>query len=188
MFDFLKPKPKTSRREEIAGLIGYFNLGEWWYSSLTEHERQRLDGNRLTKDNILGTSETPTKVFTGLANGCGKDATPDLYRKLMALAEQYRNDDRDIIATHFMLQSQAVIYFRNRETWPNAVEAFVRACREEVRISSAVAKAFKKDTGSLPTNTTLQKYARFLEEEGKLDELKELILKAKKEHWPGKWG
>jgi hypothetical protein len=183
MFGFLKQKPP----KKIGGMIGFFGLGDWWLNTLTDAERKQLGGDRLIERDIVDAITTRTKYFTGLANGCGNDSTPVLYRKLMDQAEAARNDDTDLFGTHFMLHSQTTIYRKNRDKWPGALEAFVRACREQVRISAGVTQAFKSDTPILPSKGALSDYVAYLQERGLQGELHTLIERAKKEGWPGKW-
>lgn len=187
----------------VGGEIGYYGLGEWWATELTEAERTRLEDvfhpmgspnpRPLTEGKILrreGLTATPHGFLSALIGWLR--ATPEdrvTRRKIRAKIAELVVLESNPAALHFSLQALIKEYYRDRNEEPDALEAAIQACRDQIKIAPAVASRMQAEylSSPLPSHVGYQQLAIILEKSGSYSEAIELCQCAQAAGWAGEW-
>jgi hypothetical protein len=87
-----------SKQEKVEGLIAYYKLQDWWFSSFTNDEREYIDSrcqslHSLTKGTVLERQQPAPEFLNGLNTWfrSNKDSTiaERIHRKLVELGKEF---------------------------------------------------------------------------------------------------
>ena len=188
-----------SSKPKVEGEIGFFGLADWWLSTFTEQERRRIEtvyqplgGSHgdLTKGKIETTSQTAVGLLSGLAAWFEKPNDYDLAHKILSKAWLLIPGCPEVLDIHFAYQSMIEVFYRNRDTHPEALPLAIKACEEQIAMAPAAAKAFPNEpyfAGRLPAHKGYLQLAVIREKEGDYQEAKRLSQKAQRQGWDGDW-
>lgn len=194
MFGFSYKKP------EVKGDIGCFGLQDWWLSAFTQEERDHIEdifhpmgsnpnSKPLTEGEISWTSQTAVGLLQALAGWFNNPRDREIAKKIIAEAEELAPMGGNVLDRHFTLSEKMVIYYRERETSPEAMEKAIQVCREQISISPQAAAAFLKEYPEqpLPAHAGYRQLRIILEKQGKYDEAIDLCEQAKQQGWADNW-
>lgn len=130
-----------NKRNEIKGELGYFELQDWWFSTFTQEERDHIEevfkplggdpnAKPLTEGDISWTSQTAAGLLQALAGWFNNPKDREIVKKIIAKAEELAPIRGNVLDRHFTLSEKMVIYYREREISPEAMEKAIQACRE----------------------------------------------------------
>jgi len=189
-----------NKKTGIKGEIGYYGLQDWWLTAFTQEERDHIedvfkplgsDSNTkpLAEGEISWSSGTAAKLLHSLAGWFNNPRDRELAKKIIQKADELAPKGADILDYHFTLQTKMEIYYRERETSPEAMETAINACKEQINIAPQAAAAFLKEypEQSLPAHAGYSQLRIILEKQGKFDEAIGLCEQAKKQNWTGNW-
>ena len=184
------------RHNPVGGEIGYRKLNEWWSTAFTNAERSRImevfrplgSGNSaLLEGNILSSSQSTLSFLTDLAGWFKKDCDRPIGYKILAKAEQLVPSSTSVLDRHFFYQAKIEMYYADRNDPRHLVEAEY-ACRSQIAISNAAAKAFAKEyPGALPEHKGYNQLTIILHDRGARVEAIEIARRALSEGWSGDW-
>ena len=87
------------RQPKVEGLLGYYGLGEWWLSTFTSTERERIEAayqpmsdrpgsHPLTQGRVKSTSQTAIDFLSGLASWFRKVADASISQRIRAKMDE----------------------------------------------------------------------------------------------------
>ena len=179
-------------KQKVAGLIKYYGLSDWWLTSFTDQERKLIirtyqplgsDGNSLTKGEYLGTAPPPLSFLSNLASLFKKPETYQIAKRLLDKAEEYVSETKRAVDIHFHYQNKLQIYYRNRETEPDALEKAITACEQQISLSEKAARVMKEE--GLPMHMGFQQLAIIREKQKDYEAVIRISERALKEGWIG---
>src|SRR3989344_703688 len=189
-----------NKKNETKGEIGYFGLQDWWLSAFTQDERNHIEevfhpmgsepsSKPLTQGDISYTSQTAAGLLQALAGWFNNPRDREIAKKIIQKAEELAPVGGNILDQHFTLSEKMVIYYRERETSPEAMETAITTCREQIALAPQAIKAFLKEypQQQLPDHAGYRQLRIILEKQGKYDEAIELCLQAKQQGWTDDW-
>lgn len=189
-----------NRKSEIKGEIGYFKLQDWWLSTFTQEERDHIEevfhpmgadpsSKPLTQGDISSNSQTAAGLLQALAGWFNNPRDREIAKKIINKAEELAPTGGNVLDRHFTLSEKMVIYYRERETSPEAMKKAIQACREQIAMAPEAAKAFLKEYPwqALPAHAGYKQLRIILEKQGKFDEAIELCEQAKSQGWADDW-
>lgn len=188
------------KKNEIKGEIGYFGLQDWWLSTFNQGERDHIEdifkplgsdpsSKPLTEGEISWTSQTPAGLLGSLAGWFNNPRDREIARKIITKAEELAPTGGNVLDRHFTLSEKMVIYYREREASPEAMEKAIQACKEQIEMAPEAAKAFLKEYPwqALPGHAGYRQLRIILEKQGKFDEAIKLAEQAKSQGWADDW-
>lgn len=166
--------PRSNRTEKIEGLIGFFNLTDWWLATFSKEERDHIEAafkplgvsfgdsgqNRpLTMGVISSTSETAAGLLSGLATWFTKEEDREIVRRILAKAAglasaqlrepdidlRHRRNRQKIFDLHFSYQAMIEDAYRRRQQNPEVLESTVAACQKQIELAPLAARAFRRE-------------------------------------------
>lgn len=189
-----------NKKSDIKGEIGYFKLQDWWLSTFSQEERDHIEeifkplggdpnSKPLTEGEISWTSQTAAGLLGSLAGWFNNPRDREIAKKIIQKADELAPQGTDVLDHHFALQQKMEIYYRERETSPEAMETAINACREQIALAPKAAKAFLKEypEQSLPAHAGYSQLRIILEKQGKFEQAIELCEQAKSQGWAGNW-
>lgn len=195
----INTKPK-SNQGKVKGLIGYYDLEDWWTSKFNKEERDHIEkvfrpigeeeGNKpLTQGKLDYSSQNAAGLLHSLAGWFNKPGERELAKKIISKAVELAKKGDNIFDMHFSYQQQMEIYYRERENNPIALDKAIKACQEQIKIAPEAAKQFYIDypKQSLPGHAGYTQLAIILKKQSKYQELIELCQQAKSQGWAGDW-
>lgn len=190
----------SNKKSELKGYIGYYGLQDWWLSAFTKEDRGHIeeifqpmgsepDSKPLTQREISSTSQTAAGLLQALAGWFNNPRDREIAKKIIAKAEEFSPTGGNVLDRHFTLSEKMVIYYRERETSPGAMEIAIKTCREQIALAPQAAKAFLKEYPHqpLPAHAGYRQLRIILEKQGKFDEAIELCEQAKQQGWADNW-
>ena len=186
---------------KIKGIIGYFDLAEWWRTEFTESERQYIknnynspwvSGESLDETDITYTSESIISFLSGLAGFFTKQEDIIIGYRILSKAEEIIDENSNIIDNHFLYQTKVKIYYRNRDRDPKALDRAIEACNQQIDIGPRAIKAFREELGeelgnTLPTHKGFEQLAIIKEKQKNYSEAIDICKKALQQGWSGDW-
>jgi tetratricopeptide (TPR) repeat protein len=189
-----------NKKSDIKGEIRYFKLQDWWLSAFTQEERDHIEAvfqplgsdpnsKPLTQGDISWTSQTAAGLLHALAGWFNNPRDREIAKKIIQKANELAPASGDVLDHHFTLQQKMEIYYRERETSPEALETAIQACREQIALAPQAAQTFLKEypNQSLPAHAGYSQLRIILEKQGKYDEAIELCNQANAQGWAGNW-
>lgn len=188
------------KEKQIEGELGYYGLVDWWLTTFSEEERKHIEdvfhplganpGSKpLTEGKIDYSSQNAAGLLHSLAGWFNKPEDREIARKIIEKAEELAQNGKDILDSHFTLQQEIEIYYRDRDTDPTALGKAIKACEQQIKIAPEAAKAFLKEYPgqSLPAHVGYTQLAIILKKQGEYKKLIEVCEQAKKQGWSGDW-
>lgn len=189
-----------NKKSEIKGEIGYFKLQDWWLSAFMQEERDHIEeifhpmgadpsSKPLTQGDLSYTSQTAAGLLQALAGWFNNPRDREIAKKITAKAEELAPAGGNVLDRHFTLSEKMVIYYREREISPEAMETVTQACREQIALAPQAAKAFLKEYPEqpLPAHAGYRQLRIILEKQGKYDEAIVLCAQTKQQGWADNW-
>lgn len=196
-----------NKKSEITGEIGYFKLQDWWLSAFTQEERGHIEevfhpmsadpsSKPLTQGDLSYTSQTDAGLLQALAGWFNNPRDREIAKKITAKADELSREviqsvptGGNVLDRHFTLSEKMVIYYRERETSPEAMEKSIQACREQIAMAPEAAKAFLKEYSwqALAAHAGYRQLRIILEKQGMFDEAIALCEQAKAQGWADDW-
>lgn len=189
-FNFLTGKKK------VAGLIGYFDLGEWWLSEFSESERRHIlekyqgDGSAvsLTSGEIKSTSRSSIFYLYSLAGWFSRKGECYLAQRILKKAEELVDSRSSILDRHFLYQHKLEAYYKDRDD-EEKLEKAIEACRQQIALSEEARNTFltEYEGTRLPSHRGYEQLAIILEKQKRYQEVIDLCSRAKAQEWSGDW-
>jgi tetratricopeptide (TPR) repeat protein len=189
-----------NKNKEVKGEIGYYGLQDWWLSAFTEEERNHIEDvfhplgsnqndKPLTEGDISYSSGTSAGLLHSLAGWFNSPRDREIAKKIIEKANELAPKGADVLDYHFTQQQTMEIYYRERDTSPEALEKAIQACREQISIAPQVAAAFLKEYPEqpLPAHAGYRQLRIILEKQGEYDEAIELCEQGKQQGWADNW-
>lgn len=192
IFDFLKKKKDM----KIQGVIGYFNLEDWWLTDLLEEDReliqntyQPMGGGSLTDRELYSTSQTVVGLLSGLVGWFSKPNIRYMAYKIIKKAESSISADTKPLDIHFLYGAKIEISYKDRDALPNGLDIAVRACEQQISYSEKAAKEFLKryKSSPLPSHKGYTQLAIVLEKQKNYGKAIQICEQAKSQGWAGDW-
>lgn len=182
-------------QKRIKGMIGYFDLCDWWLSDFSKSERDYIikisNSEYLINGNISYTSQTSVDFLSGLASYFNNKNDIAIAYKILKKAESMIESSTKILDLHFLYQIKIEIYYKNRNNAPEGINKAILACKQQIEISNKSKKAFKKEYGDesqLPTHKGFEQLAIIYEKQKNFIKAIEISEEAQKQGWNGDWG
>lgn len=191
---------KENKIQTVGGDIKYFGLTDWWLNDLTEEERQIIRDTYKPFGMSLGGEVNDHVIDEGEIGGSGKNKfsfisvliswfeKPEYFeiaKKIINLAEQNIDTNKDILDEHFYYLHCIKVYYRNRDNDPDALNKAIEYCNKQISISSKSKIAFlkNKDFGFLPSHTGYKQLAIIYEKQKEYQKALDVTKQALKEGW-----
>ena len=172
--------PSTTPSEG-EGLIGYYNLTDWWLSTFTAEERNEIQARPGA---TTGRAES-SLMSVGIAFIQSKDF--GIAERLIAKATEVGG--ASILDRHFGYQQMAQAYYRHRNDDPEALAPAIDACEKQILLGPEAAKAFLAEYPEdfVPAHHGFQQLAIIQEREKNYTEAIRLCREAMAQGWGGDW-
>jgi hypothetical protein len=172
--------PSTTPSEG-EGLIGYYNLTDWWLSTFTAEERNEIQAR---PGSTTGRAES-SLMSVGIAFIQSKDF--GIAERLIAKATEVGG--ASILDRHFDYEQMAQAYYRHRNDDPEALAPAIDACEKQILLGPEAAKAFLAEYPEdfLPAHHGFQQLAIIQEREKNYTEAIRLCREAMAQGWGGDW-
>lgn len=187
------------RKPQIKGHVGYFGLGDWWLSAFTDQERAYIEKTyqplgsgegSLTQTNISFTTATVSTFLSGLSTWFRKTSRDrDIARRILIKALEIGDPQKDVLGVHFTYQALIEVWYRDRDTLPEAIDEAISACLGQIEIAQMAARQFKKEypKSALPSHVGYTQLTIIYDKQGRYDEAIRVAQQAKKLGWNGDW-
>lgn len=189
------------KHREIGGELGYFSLADWWRSTFSTSERQRMEalflgpeipaGARpLTRDRGVLSVQTAAGLLVLLADKLSNQPKDrSLACRVLAEAESRATAAGDLLGLHFTYQQIIRTHLRWKGEFRDALDLAFSACYKQMRISAHVIDVFKEryPNEPLPTHMGYLHAASILEQQGRYTSALEICKQAQSEGWSGDW-
>jgi hypothetical protein len=172
--------PSTTPSEG-EGLIGYYNLTDWWLSTFTAEERNEIQAR---PGSTTGRAES-SLMSLGIEFIQSKDF--GIAERLIAKATEVGG--ASLLDKHFHYQQMAQAYYRHRNDDPEALALAIDACEKQILLGPEAAKAFLAEDPEdfLPAHHGFQQLAIIQEREKNYTEAIGLCREAIAQGWGGDW-
>lgn len=189
----------------IEGLIGYFDLADWWLSAFSPEERDWIESEHvrraltvgqtnprpLTTGTVVQTSQTSTMLLREIACAAyrrSRDKALGVFRKAEedGLSKLHLHT-RYVVDLHFVYHSMIELNYRDRESLPDALEIATGACRKQIALAPRAAEVFRREWKLVPRPLGFWQLAVILEKEGNYAEAIALATQALEQGWAGDW-
>jgi len=187
------------RQPKIEGAIGHLGLTDWWLSTFSESERERIESlyqpmghprpRPLTQGQIVATSQRPAQLLWGLASWLQKAPDRPLARRVLAKALELARAANDVLDQHFTYQTMIETSYKDRDADAGALDMAITACEEQIALAPRAARAFRSEygDGSLPAHRGFEQLAIIREKQGDYAEAIRLSRLALEQEWAGDW-
>lgn len=164
------------------GLLAYYGLEEW-FLSLSDEEQAKIrdchsmgigiDSNDLEFGDF-GSNSSGNLGTQRFLNGLGGNSLSQKYYALteIILLEALKAKDDNVIDRHFTYNSLIDLYYKQRESSPDAIEKCIKYCVEDINTLENFLQAFKMEYGD-PTPPVIPSIKRLIiiyEKLGKFEE------------------
>jgi hypothetical protein len=184
---------------KVAGIIGYYGLSEWWFSTFSEEERNyinyqvrsmRAGPNALIEGTPWinpDTSRYGVSFFLNNLTFWFRHPKDNSVARRIALKAYELADDLDNISA--ALGWIIRLYYPVRETVPDAFDLVISSCQHHIGIAPLLADRHKINYPSLSLgkHEGYNRYVIILEKQGQYDEVIRLCAEAKQHGWLGDW-
>jgi hypothetical protein len=188
----------SKSNSKVKGLIGYFNLSDWWFSEFTENERTHIlntyqpfggGGKSLIKGEVISSNQSSLHFLTILAGYFDNNNDRPIADKILRKAEELTDNKTNVLDRHFHLNSLIEIYYKQRLDDPQAFKHAMEACKKQIEIAPQAINVFKKQStdGFIPSHRGFTQLTTIEEKRGNYQEVIELARTAKSQGWRGDW-
>jgi hypothetical protein len=139
----------SQNREIVAGLIGYFNLTDWWLTSFSKEQRDWIETEYQRGCLVFGDAN-PRPLTTGKITFCSGTRASELaaiafvlYRggfrqqslSVFELAESEAARQQGYRDLYFIYSQLIQLNYRDRERVPGAMDVAIEACLKQISIA-----------------------------------------------------
>jgi hypothetical protein len=171
--------------QKIQGTLGQLGLQDWWLSAFTEEEQkyiiQTYQPLGVAGDSLIkGDGEcnpNAISILSDLATWFKKEIDHTIGFKIIAKAEELINSSTNILDIHFLYSNKVALYYRFRDSEPNALEVAISACKKQI----------ENKKSPLPSHTGFEQLAIIEEKRGNFQSCINISKTASKEGWSGDW-
>lgn len=203
------------RTRSIRGDIGYHGLAQWWLASFTCDEREHISqtyrpmtlglksesiqtNNQrtlnsescLTTGDIVSSSQSAVAFLHTLSGWFNNKTDRALAQRILAKAFSLAKETKvAVLDLHFLFSTAIQTYYPERDREPSALSMAVAACREQITMAPAAARAFRNEwkDQSLPSHVGYTQLAIILEKQKDYEEAVSLCETASRQGWAGDW-
>jgi tetratricopeptide (TPR) repeat protein len=187
------------RKPRVKGYIGYFRLTDWWLSTFSADERTKIEKayqpmgggtGTLTQTDITYSSSTISMFLSGLSSWFTKTQKDrEIARRILKKAVEVGDPKNDVLGLHFTYQALIEVWYRDRETHPDALSEATAACLGQIGIAHQAARQFKKEypNSPLPSHVGYTQLTIIYDHQGRYDEAIKIAQQAKQQSWNGDW-
>jgi len=210
-FDFLKKdkNKKGKKNKQANGIIGEFDLYDWWISSFNEEERQYIISEYPGLIKNRPDYEEPAKALLIAAGYFQTKKDADIANRIYNKAENLVDNK---INLHFIYNGLIKTLYKKRNDDPKYLEQTIKICEKQINIANEVMQQMKKEHYERgKTDLDYQSGKKTLEEvnkdrpftysshggfkqlaiikqkQGEYEKVIELCKEAKKQGWDGDW-
>lgn len=186
---------QASPNEQIGGDIFRYGLVDWWLSEFSQSEREQIadtyrpmgtSGRPLVEGNATRQPELHPGPFLGnLATWVAKPALGDLALRIAEKSASFDTLPSDLTQAHFMFANLCKVYYRFRDTRPDALEKAVWACEQDIALSSKLDPGL--GDGVVVAHYCFKQLAIIEEKRGDYDRATSLCREALAQGWSGDW-
>lgn len=181
---------------EIGGDIFRYELENWWYSEFSKSERDQIaetyrpmgmSGRPLIDGPAIRQPELhPAPFLANLATWVAKPALDDLALRVAEKALSFHDLPNDLTQIHFMFANLCKVFYRFRDTHPDALGKAIWACEQDIALSSKLDQ--RKMGGGVAVSHYCFKQLSIIEEKrGDFESAIALCRKALLQGWNGDW-
>ena len=184
----------------MAGLIGFYNLNNWWQNDLSENERSILETlfTPMTSNGVMkgmlttGNQKWDESTFGFLSILLGwvnKIEYYDIAKKIIKIAMENIEKAKNEYEKHSFYGELVKIHYKNRDNDPHSLELAIQACKDQIKLGKYGNKMFPKSEGfkNLPEHIGYKQLCIIEEKKGNFEEVLKLATQAKNEGWSGDW-
>jgi tetratricopeptide (TPR) repeat protein len=189
--------PLTKSPPEVGGVIKFYGIDKWWTENFSEQERELIRnkyqpmisgveyGEYALDKGECKTSQSILSFLSILPTWFNRPKYYSTVKKILVKAEEEYFKNNNIMEKHFACWNFVTVYYRNRETAPEALEKAIYYCKEQIRISEQVKPIFlyQQPPYKLPRHPGYQQLVIIYEKQGKYKEALELLEKAISQGW-----
>ena len=184
------------------GKIGFVGLADWWDNDLTIADRQAIvegyaplgsDGTPPDQGGVLfslGSDDKPITQLRVILDLLNATAPYEVKSKLMHKGQELATSCPNPLDIHFFFGAIITIEYRRREEDVMALDKAIKACKDQIAISSKAKSKFKKSSimpDFLPSHQGYKQLSIILEKQKKYKDVISLCEKASKQGWGGDW-
>ena len=179
-----------------AGFIKYFGLTDWWLTTFTVEEREKivstfqplgLSPDSLIVRDITHASGTAAGLLSALSGWFRKREHKSIAFRIIEKAEELA-PQAEVLERHFLYQAKIRTYYPFRDEDDFSLLRAIEACEQQIKMSLEAAKAFReKYRGELPAHIGYQQLAIIREKQGDFESAINSSQKACDEGWAGDW-
>ncbi|HBD94211.1 MAG: hypothetical protein A2015_10100 [Spirochaetes bacterium GWF1_31_7] len=178
-------------KKKIEGLIGHFQLTDWWFSTFDKNEMSYIVkkyGINLIEGNNFILNRSSCYYLANLSTWFLTTKDIEIARKFIYKAEELYDSDISINDKHFYYLFLIEFYYKDRENNNSYIKA-IEYCKKQIEISKEASIYFKNEQPScnLPRHIGFEQLAIIYEKEKKISESLELCQIAYNEGWSGDW-
>lgn len=190
----------------MPGVISHYKLDTWWNTEFTEEERNTIENVFVTTSTVINglTGEISTcqkKIMTSgnysfgdskfqflsiLLDFFKKPEYFQIAQKIIKLADTFAKNEKDVIELHYYFLHKIRVYYRNRDTSPDALDLAIQACLDQIKISAQTALYLITDSKKIE-HTGFQQLCIIYDKQAKYKDVIQLSELAKKQGWAGTW-
>jgi len=193
---------RTVRKSaNIGGEIGFFRLGPWWLSALSETERKHVEalyyhpgflkGKRpLTRGRGPSVYPTECDLLMAMARPLVRWAEDrGLASRILGKSEECATAKGNVIALHFTYEAMIALHEKWKKLFRDAEDAAFAACYKQTRITEQVLEALHEryPMRPLPLHGGYELMVTMLTEAENYAQAMTICAKAKSQGWPGDW-
>lgn len=183
------------QQQPKEGLLGKFDLLDWWNDSFTDEERGYIiskyrptdmpisDGSILTHGS---TSISSAREFlSNMASWFNNPSDISIAIRMMNKAQELPSANMSLNSLHFDCQSRIEFFYRWRDEFPEALELAILACKEQISIAGDAAKMFADPRlgGFIPRHVGYQQLAIIYEKRGQFQAAIEICELGQAQGW-----
>jgi hypothetical protein len=179
-----------------AGFIKYFGLTDWWLTTFTEEEREKivstfqplgLSPDPLIAGDITHASGTGAGLLSTLSGWFRKREYKSIAFRIIEKAEELA-PQAGVLERHFLYQAKIQTYYPFRDEDDFSLPRAIEACEQQIKMSLEAAKACReKYRGALPAHIGYRQLAIIREKQGDFESAINISRKACEEGWSGDW-
>ena len=181
---------------KVGGDIVRYGLEDWWFATFSEAERNIISdayrpmgssGRPLTEGSAFRQRELDQSSFLAtLASWVAKPTYGDLAYRIAEKSWSLRELQSDKTTAHFTYTNLCKVFYRFRDTQPQALEMAIWACEECIALSSKLNP--KKIGGGVTVSHYCFKQLAIIEEKREnYQRAIELSQTALEQGWAGDW-
>jgi len=192
-FTKLEAAPVDTKKISKDGVLGQFDLWEWWSDSFSDEEKRYIlerynpfpgypqEKSVLTHGSI--SIAHPRSFLSRIALWFNNVDGYSIALKFMNKAQEYPISDLSVLDYHFDCDERVMFYYRWRNEHEGALDSAIRACKEQIGIASDAAPACLEKFGMIPRHGGYDQLAIIYEKQGQLEEAIAICEQGRAQGW-----